>query len=295
MSERSDARVTVRRAAAAVATVVAALVLFVATLAPGLIASGSGLAVLRIPVEAVLGLLVLALLPWTSARRIVAAFIAVILVSAVVLAALDKGFETTLSRPFNPVTDWPELRDAYGVLSDSAGGLGAAGLVALLLLAVAAALAAVTWALLRIDRVLRTHRRAALIGGSSVTAVWVVAALVGAQLVPGEPVAASAAIGTLEQKAAQAGVTAHDQAAFAKAAVSDPYVKLPASDLLTGLKGKDVIVAFIESYGQVAVQNTSFSSGVDKVLSSGNAQLAKAGYSERSAFLTSPTFGGISW
>ncbi|WP_243062833.1 CDP-alcohol phosphatidyltransferase [Humibacter sp. RRB41] len=295
MSERSDARDDDRRAVVVVATTAAVLVLFVAALAPGLIASGSGLALLRVPVEAVLGLLVLALLPWAFARRIVAAFIAVLLVAAAVLAALDKGFETTLSRPFNIVTDWPELRDAYGVLSDSAGGFGAAGLVALLLLAVAAALVAVTWALLRIDRVLRTHRRAALIGGSSVTAVWVVAALVGAQLVPGEPVAASSVIGTLEQKAVQAGVTAHDQAAFAKAAVSDPYAKLPASDLLTGLKGKDVIVAFIESYGQVAVQNTSFSSGVDKVLNSGNAQLAKAGYSERSAFLTSPTFGGISW
>ncbi|MDQ1554180.1 MAG: hypothetical protein QOK46_1258, partial [Microbacteriaceae bacterium] len=79
------------------------------------------------------------------------------------------------------------------------------------------------------------------------------------------------------------------------AGATDAFAHLPASDLLTGLKGKDVIVAFIESYGQVAVQNTSFSKGVDNVLRKGNEDLAAAGYSERSAFLTSSTFGGISW
>ena len=56
-----------------------------------------------------------------------------------------------------------------------------------------------------------------------------------------------------------------------------------------------MIVAFIESYGQTAVQGTSFSPGVDAVLRKGNAALAAGGYSERSAFLTSPTFGGVSW
>ncbi len=51
----------------------------------------------------------------------------------------------------------------------------------------------------------------------------------------------------------------------------------------------------MESYGRVAVQDTAFSPGVDAVLRAGDAQLAAAGYSERSAFLTSSTFGGISW
>ena len=88
---------------------------------------------------------------------------------------------------------------------------------------------------------------------------------------------------------------ARDQAAFDRQRASDPYSVVPASQLLTGLKGKDVILVFVESYGQVAVQNTSFSPGVDQVLRQGNAQLAASGYSERSAFLTSSTYGGISW
>ena len=52
---------------------------------------------------------------------------------------------------------------------------------------------------------------------------------------------------------------------------------------------------FVESYGRVAVQDSSFSPRVDAVLDRGTAQLRAAGFSSRSAFLTSPTFGGLSW
>ena len=49
----------------------------------------------------------------------------------------------------------------------------------------------------------------------------------------------------------------------------------------------DVVVAFVESYGQVAVQGTSFSPGVDAVLRSGNAALAAHGYSSPERSLSS--------
>ena len=61
------------------------------------------------------------------------------------------------------------------------------------------------------------------------------------------------------------------------------------------MRGKDVIIAFVESYGQVAVRGTSFSPGVDAVLRQRTGMLARAGWSAQSAWLTSPTFGGISW
>jgi hypothetical protein len=69
----------------------------------------------------------------------------------------------------------------------------------------------------------------------------------------------------------------------------------PANSLLSALHGKDVIIAFVESYGRVAVQDSFFSPGVDAVLDAGTAQLSQAGFAAKSAFLTSPTFGGISW
>ena len=75
----------------------------------------------------------------------------------------------------------------------------------------------------------------------------------------------------------------------------DPQASIPAPDLLTGLRGKDVIIAFVESYGQAAVQGTSFSPGIDADLRRITASLARAGWSTQSAWVTSPSFGGVSW
>jgi hypothetical protein len=277
-------------------TAISAAVLFAALLAPGVISSGSGFAFLRIPLEGVLTLVILALLPWPVLRRIVAALFATIIVLAIISAAIDVGFTANVGQPFNVVTGWPLLVDAYGVLRDSTGAVAAPVIVILLILAAAASILVVTFSLLNLDRVIRRHRRATLISASAVTAGWVILGLVGASLVTGEPIAAADTIGAAVGKANQVTAAAADQAAFDKAsAAPDTYAHLPSSDLLNGLKGKDVIIAFIESYGQVAVQNSSFSNGVDTVLRKGNSELAANGYQERSAFLTSSTFGGISW
>ena len=52
---------------------------------------------------------------------------------------------------------------------------------------------------------------------------------------------------------------------------------------------------FVESYGRVAVEGSSFSPRVNAALDEGTRRLQAAGFSSRSAFLTSPTFGGLSW
>jgi hypothetical protein len=65
--------------------------------------------------------------------------------------------------------------------------------------------------------------------------------------------------------------------------------------MLTGLRGKNVLLVFVEAYGQQAVQGRSFSPEVDAALSDGNQRLKSAGFSSRSGFLTSATYGGISW
>ena len=52
---------------------------------------------------------------------------------------------------------------------------------------------------------------------------------------------------------------------------------------------------FIEAYGQQAVEGRSFSPEVDAALAEGNKRLASAGFSSRSGFLDSATYGGISW
>jgi hypothetical protein len=275
--------------------VLSVVVVFLAVLAPGLISSGTALALVRVPLESVLALALLALLPWPVARRIVATLIAIVFVTTITSAALDRGFTLAVGEPFNIVTGWPELVDAYGVLRDSTGSVAAVAILVLLVLAAAVVVLVVAVAYFHLANVIRRHYRGGLIGASAITAGWIVLGLLGAQIVPGKPIAAADTIGTAVAKANQVTATAAEQATFKNAGATDPYADLPSSDLLTGLKGKDVIVAFVESYGQVAVQNTFFSKGVDNVLRKGNAELAADGYSERSAFLTSSTFGGISW
>jgi hypothetical protein len=75
----------------------------------------------------------------------------------------------------------------------------------------------------------------------------------------------------------------------------DDFRDTASADLLTGLRGKDVLLVFVESYGRVAVQGSPFAPGVQRVLDSGTERLRAAGFSARSAFLTSPTYGAASW
>jgi len=275
--------------------VVSGPVLFLVALAPGLISSGSAISLLRIPLESVVVVVVLAAIPWPIVRRIVAILVAIVFVATTLSAALDRGFTLNVGAPFNVVTGWPEVVDAYGVLQDSTGQAAAVLIVVALILAALVAGVLIAASFLTLARVIRRRFRAGLIGASAITAGWLVLGLIGIQIVAGEPVAAADAVGTVITRANQVRAAAASQAAFDRSETTDAYAHLPASHLLTGLKGKDVIVAFIESYGQVAVQNTFFSKGVDDVLKKGNNELAADGYSERSAFLTSSTFGGISW
>jgi hypothetical protein len=60
---------------------------------------------------------------------------------------------------------------------------------------------------------------------------------------------------------------------------------------LTGLRGKDVLLVFVESYGRTALDLPVIESALD----AGERRLQKAGFSSLSGFLTSPTFGGLSW
>jgi hypothetical protein len=51
----------------------------------------------------------------------------------------------------------------------------------------------------------------------------------------------------------------------------------------------------VEAYGQLAVQGSSFSPEVDAALTQGDGRLQSAGFAARSGFITSATYGGISW
>ncbi len=119
--------------------------------------------------------------------------------------------------------------------------------------------------------------------------------MIGASVAPGRPVAAAESIGLASTQVGAVRTGLADQKTFAAEITHDPASITPGADLLTALHGKDVLFVFVESYGRVAVQDSTFSGGVDQVLRAGTASLAASGFQARSGFLTSPTFGGISW
>ena len=86
-----------------------------------------------------------------------------------------------------------------------------------------------------------------------------------------------------------------DRAEFERLAASDPYAATSPQSLLAGLQGKDVLVVFVESYGRVALEDPRLAPTVTAAVDRATTGLGAAGFSGRSAYLTSPTFGGLSW
>jgi phosphatidylglycerophosphate synthase len=236
----------------------------------------------RLPVEAVL-LVAVALLPWRRARVAAAAVLGVGLAAVVVVEAFDAGFHTFLDRPFDPLSDWAYLGPGVGVLGDSVGVAAARATAGLAVVVVLALLVLLPMATVRSAGTIARHRRPAL-----------AAALVLA-LAPVAQVGSTSAAGLAYDEVRLVRADLADQQDFAGEIAADPKAGVPPDRLLGGLRGKDVLVVFVESYGRVALEGTSFAPGVEAVVDAGTRQLAAAGWSSRSAFLTSPTFGAGSW
>ena len=251
-------------------------------------------AFLRIPLEGLVVVAVVLLLP-RPVRRPAAATAGVALAVLTLVRLLDMGFVAALGRPFDPVADWRYSGSAVSLLADSVGRRGATLAVLAAVLLTAAVLVVVPLAAVRVTGLADRHRRASYRSLVVLGLAWMLGAVSGLQLFPGAPVASVDAAVLARDHVSQVRATLRDQARFAKALETDPLAATPDSGLLAGLRGKDVLVVFVESYGRVAVEGSSFSPGVDAVLDSGTRQLRGSGYSARSAFLTSSTFGGLSW
>lgn len=194
---------------------------------------------------------------------------------------------------FDPL-DWQQLGDAYGVLQGSIGGAAASRVVALLVVVVAGVVVALSWAALRAATALRLRAHGTKVL-SVVAVAWILAAFGGALVPADQPAAAAASLRAITASASRAAEGIAAVAELSQQIASDPYRDTPDSELLTSLRGKDVVFAFVESYGRAAVEGSDLSAGVRRVLRDGEAQLRADGYASQSAFLTSPTFGGLSW
>ncbi|MFD9973093.1 sulfatase [Streptomyces sp. NPDC059017] len=279
------------------ATAMAALVVLAALLLPTKLGHLTAPMFLRIPVEGIFGVAVLLLLgPGRSGRvrRLVPAFAGAALGLMVVLKLLDIGFDAVYKRPFDLVLDWILLDDGQSFLRDSMGPAGAIGVVVGALVLVLLLMVLLTWAAVRLNRVLARHGAAAAGGTLVLGTVWIVCAALGVRNTA-VPVAAGGSAEFLQDRVQQLRAGLRDKEEFAGESAGDAFAGVPADRLLTGLRGKDVLFAFIESYGRSAVQDPEMGPRVSAFLADTDRRLRAAGWSSRSAFLTSPTYGGGSW
>ncbi len=253
-------------------------------------------AFLRLPLEALALLAVVLLLPPRFARLRTAVALAGggVLGLAAAFKLLDLGFVAALNRPFDPLIDWRYAGSLVELVRDALG----AGWGTLLLVVAAAAvlgmLVLVPLAVLRLSRVAARHRpqAAGLVAG--LTAAWLVLAVLDVRG-PAGPLASRDTATYVEGQVTRIPGQLRDRREFLAAARTDPLRDVPGEELFSGLRGKDVLVVFVESYGRVALDDPALSPGIDAVLEDGNRRLEHDGFESRSAYLTSPTFGALSW
>jgi phosphatidylglycerophosphate synthase len=283
-----------RQALRLAVTVLSVVLVWGVLVAPDRILQLTPAAFVRIPVEGLALVAVAMVLPvWP--RRIVAAVAGILFSLLTLVKILNAAFYLEIGRAFNPVFGWLDIRPAIGVVRATIGPTRTNIALAAVWLGVILLVGAITAATIHITTVAARHRRATVRGLAVLTAAWALCAGLSLQLIPGSLVASTSAAGLVAAQVRDTQTALRDQRRFEQVLHrSDPEASIPAADLLTGLRGKDVIIAFVESYGKSAVQGTTFSPGIDAVLRQSTASLARAGWSTRSAWLTSPGFGGVS-
>ena len=187
------------------------------------------------------------------AGRVIAVAAGVVLAVLTLLKVLDIGFGVALDRPFDPVSDWAYFGPAFGVLGDSVGHAAAVVVVV-----AASLLVSRCWPCCRCRRAGWRWSPAAMGSGprgplprsvrcGSAAPCW------DCRSSPGAAVASASTGGLAYNQVRAISGDVADQQAFTDSISHDPQAITPGNDLLTALRGKDVLFVFVESYGKVAL------------------------------------------
>jgi hypothetical protein len=284
----------VRRVAGYVLTTLAVLFVFAALVAPDQHTKLTPGSFARIPIEGLVGAAVLMVLPgiW---RKIVAIAAGAFLGLLIIVQVLDYFMWTFLNRQFDLVADWGLLDDGLNFLRDAVGRAGSIVVLVVAVLLAAGVPVLMALSVLRLSRIAARHRIATAGGVGALTVAWVACFLLSVQLVAGVPVAADSQSALVQDRTLAIQASLRDQKAFTAAIKSDQFRTTPGNRMLTGLRGKDVVFSFVESYGRSALEDPEQAAIVDPALATGASELSAAGFAAKSGFLRSSTFGGYSW
>lgn len=250
-------------------------------------------AFVRLPAEGILLAALLLVVP-PRARRAGAATAGVLIGLLTLLKCLDIGFYSVLFRPFDLVLDWGLLGNAADYLRETSGRAGELTAIAGAVLLAVAVLALTTGAVVRLTTLMARHRARAVRVTLVLGTAWVTCVLLGLHSA-GRPVAAALDADLLGDRAHQVRASLADARLFRQQAAADAFAHTPPDRLLTGLRGKDVLFTFVESYGRSALEDPAMAPRIDAVLKESTASLRAAGFRARSGWLRSPVTGGGSW
>jgi Sulfatase len=280
--------------AAWVSTLFACLLVLLALLTPDELSRLTPGVFVSVPLEGLLGVALLLVLP-TKTKSVAATLLGMALGLLSLVKLLDMGFFAVLARPFHPLLDWKLLDDAMRFLAGAIGAGPAIGSLAVAITLSTALVILMTRSVQHLSCVVVRHNSAAARAVVVVAVPWLTCAMLAIQVVPGVPVAVEASAAYLLTRAQPTGAGPQGSQSIATEAFVDAFENTPARDLLAALRGKDVIIAFVESYGRDAVEDPEFAPQVGTLLDAGDRRLHEAGFTSRSAFLTSSTAGGSSW
>ncbi len=236
-----------------------------------------------LPLEFPLLVVLLAILPGRAGR--VGARLAGAALAAMVLIKLaDMASHAAYGRPFEPVFDVHLLPAAWNLASGAVGMPAAAATLAGAVLLVAIGSALLVVAAGRLNAALSGSRRMAAPLAVAVLAVTAFA-----------PFSSAESGRLVARHAVTAWASLHDLSAFRAEAADEPFADVPGAALLAGLRGKDVLFVFVESYGRSALEGGDHVAPVRATLASAEDEMARAGFASASGWLASPTVGGQSW
>jgi hypothetical protein len=241
---------------------------------------------------------VLILLAALGTGRIRAATVMLAGVLVCVIAAFKLADALThfvFARPFNAYLHLSLAADGVRFLDSTLGPIGAAGVV----IAAMVVLACGGFALFRLMRMLndpgRPRTRALSLGfGAALIAVWGVAAAADLRI-GARPIAEDRIFTAAWERVIEHRDTARDIPVFRAALEREPYADVAPDRRLAALRGNDVVVLFIESYGRATVESPLFAPRIGPRLDAMGERLAAAGLTTASGWIDSATYGGQSW
>ncbi len=242
---------------------------------------------LEIPI-AVLGLVLLTrgLSSWW--RRL----IILCLAGLTLLRLADAGSRAAFGRAFSPVAEWHLVGQGWTLASRTIGRNEALLVVVGTLLALALVLLLLSYGLSHFRRLTRISRRRTAIAA----ALTLLCGLAASQVMDADSNTTPRveALAELTKRYTAAVRAVADQKAFNEELAVDPVAAGPAPEF-AALRGRDVIVLIVESYGRSWVDAERFRDISRPILRDVGTSLAEAGFSIASAWIEAPIRGGRSW